>query len=100
MLQGSGRGKPFWDRQGDCQCGEKECGLLSPVICSNWAWLFPGEVRHAATQGREPPSLSAIDFSVVASPLFITHCLSAMLRPSWEVSILTSDWISLFWVQA
>lgn len=50
--------------------------------------------------GRETSSLLTIDFSVVALPLFITHCLSAELQPSWEVSTTTSDWISLFLVQA
>lgn len=34
--------------------------------------------------GREPSSLFTIDFSVVAPPLFITHCLSSMLWPSWK----------------
>lgn len=38
---------------------------------------------RALPGGREP-SLFAIDFSVVAPPLFITHRLSAMLWPSWK----------------
>lgn len=52
------------------------------------------------TLGGEASSLLTIDFSVVALPLFITHCLSAELWPSWEVSTTTSEWISLFLVQA
>lgn len=72
---------------------------LSPVTCSNSAWLFPGEACPAPP-GEESSSLLTIDFSVVALPLFITCCLSAEFWPSWEMSTTTSDWISLFWFQA
>lgn len=60
----------------------------------------PGSCVPGPTGGKEPPSLHDIDLSVVDPPLFITHCLSAVLWPSWEVSAMTSDRISLFSVQA
>lgn len=57
-------------------------------------------VGQALPRGREPPPLLDIDLSVVDPPLFITHCLSAVLWPSWEVSTTISDRISFFSVQA
>lgn len=72
--------------------------VAHPLLSS--APTGPGSCVPGPTGGREPPSLLDIDLSVVDPPLFITHCLSAVLWPSWEVSTMTSDRISFFSVQA
>lgn len=72
--------------------------VAHPLLSS--APTGPGFCVPGPTGGKEPPSLPDIDLSVVDPPLFITHCLSAVLWPSWEVSTMTSDRISLFSVQA
>lgn len=75
--------------------------LLSPIPCSNWAWLSPEEVcwpwpcpRKRAVFPPHHRFLSGCSTAVYNSPPF---CCA---WPSWEVSAATSDWISLSPVHA